>query len=92
MFEALNSKLLNLQKNSRAFRVGKRHYDLGNDLFRLMLDRRLIYSCDWGGAAKFTAVRYQRHSSRCHCFERASLGCARDLQGFAGRNSIAGLP
>jgi cyclopropane-fatty-acyl-phospholipid synthase len=29
----------------RAFEVGKRHYDLGNDLFRLMLDKWMNYSC-----------------------------------------------
>ena len=29
----------------RAFEIGKRHYDLGNDLFRLMLDKWMNYSC-----------------------------------------------
>lgn len=29
----------------RAFEVGKRHYDLGNELFRLMLDKWMNYSC-----------------------------------------------
>lgn len=41
----LLARLLNLQSRQRAFRVGERHYDLGNDLYRGMLDRRMIYSC-----------------------------------------------
>ena len=39
------SSLLNLQRGHRAFMIGKRHYDLGNDLFRAMLGKRLVYSC-----------------------------------------------
>ena len=46
-FEVLQSKLLNLQKPSRAFEVGQRHYDIGNNLFQHMLDSRLIYSCGY---------------------------------------------
>jgi cyclopropane-fatty-acyl-phospholipid synthase len=41
----LRAKLVNLQKPSRAFRIGRHHYDIGNDLFSRMLDRRMIYSC-----------------------------------------------
>jgi len=33
------------QSRFRAFDVGKQHYDLGNDLFEAMLDRRMNYSC-----------------------------------------------
>ena len=39
--------LLNLQSGRRAFKVGKAHYDRGNDLFERMLDRRMIYSCGY---------------------------------------------
>jgi cyclopropane-fatty-acyl-phospholipid synthase len=39
--------LFNLQRRSRAFQVGQRHYDIGNDLYELMLDRRMIYSCGY---------------------------------------------
>jgi cyclopropane-fatty-acyl-phospholipid synthase len=38
-------KLFNLQSKRRAFIVGERHYDLGNDLFQMMLDQRMNYSC-----------------------------------------------
>ncbi len=41
----LSALLFNLQKRSRAFQVGKAHYDLGNDLFQAMLDSRMVYTC-----------------------------------------------
>lgn len=43
--------LINMQRNQRAWTVGRRHYDLGNDLFEAMLGKRLVYSCGyWNGA------------------------------------------
>ncbi len=39
--------LWNLQSVRRANQVARRHYDLGNDLFRAMLDARAIYSCGY---------------------------------------------
>ena len=48
----LQARLMNLQRKARAFQVGERHYDLGQDLFRAMLDKRMIYSCAyWKDAA-----------------------------------------
>lgn len=41
----LRAKIMNMQSPSRAFEVGERHYDLGNDLYRAMLDKRLNYTC-----------------------------------------------
>lgn len=43
----LQSKILNLQSVRRAFQVGQAHYDIGNDLFNIMLDRRLTYTCGY---------------------------------------------
>jgi cyclopropane-fatty-acyl-phospholipid synthase len=37
--------LFNLQSKNRAAEVGKKHYDIGNDLFIKMLDKRMTYSC-----------------------------------------------
>jgi len=45
MWHAAKAKIFNQQRKSRAGVVGKRHYDLGNRLFRHMLDKRMIYSC-----------------------------------------------
>jgi cyclopropane-fatty-acyl-phospholipid synthase len=45
------AKVINLQKPSRAYEVGRRHYDIGNALYSRMLDRHMQYSCGyWRGA------------------------------------------
>ena len=41
----LSAALINRQRGARVFEVAQRHYDLGNDLYEAMLDRRMIYSC-----------------------------------------------
>lgn len=52
LVEAARARFCNLQDRCRAFEVGRRHYDIGNDLYRRMLDRRMIYSCAlWKNAA-----------------------------------------
>jgi cyclopropane-fatty-acyl-phospholipid synthase len=43
----LGAKLFNPGRKSRAFQIGERHYDIGNDLFERMLDRRMVYSCGY---------------------------------------------
>jgi len=45
ILKILSDRLVNLQSKRRAFIIGEKHYDLGNDLFRNMLDRRMNYSC-----------------------------------------------
>lgn len=45
--QIIKSKLLNLQNSKRAFEVGEKHYDAGNDLYKKMLDERMIYSCGY---------------------------------------------
>ena len=50
--------LTNLQRPSRAHQIGERHYDIGNDLFEAMLDKRMIYSCAfWNGAPGLDAAQ-----------------------------------
>lgn len=44
---AARAALINVQSRQRARRVGRVHYDLGNDLFRAMLGTRLVYSCGY---------------------------------------------
>jgi cyclopropane-fatty-acyl-phospholipid synthase len=45
------ARLTNRGRRSSAFEIGERHYDLGNDLYETMLDRRMTYSCGyWAGA------------------------------------------
>jgi cyclopropane-fatty-acyl-phospholipid synthase len=52
LFRVLFAKVINLQSTGRAFQIGKRHYDLGNELFRNMLDERMVYSCAYWKDAK----------------------------------------
>lgn len=43
---------LNAGRKSKAFEVGRKHYDIGNDLYRAMLDKRLTYTCGYWKNAK----------------------------------------
>ena len=44
--------LINRQTGKKAFEVGEQHYDVGNDLYERMLDKRMIYSCGYWQDAK----------------------------------------
>lgn len=50
--DCLKAQLINTQRGKRAYEVGERHYDIGNDLYRCMLDSRLIYSCGYWNSAE----------------------------------------
>jgi len=52
LYQAVRARLMNRQSSSRAFEVGIKHYDLGNDLYRAMLDKRLNYTCGYWNNAK----------------------------------------
>ncbi|MEJ2695563.1 MAG: cyclopropane fatty acyl phospholipid synthase [Candidatus Sulfobium sp.] len=41
----LKARVFNLSSKSRSFEVGEKHYDIGNELYRNMLDKRMVYSC-----------------------------------------------
>src|SRR5690606_29611038 len=41
----LKSRLFNLQTPKKSLEVGRKHYDIGNDLYQAMLDKRMMYSC-----------------------------------------------
>lgn len=45
LFRLFTAQLFNLQSKRRAFIIAEKHYDLGNDLFQNMLDKRMNYSC-----------------------------------------------
>ncbi len=42
---AVKSRVLNMQSVARAFEVAHKHYDIGNDLYEAMLDKRMLYTC-----------------------------------------------
>ncbi|MCS6947204.1 MAG: cyclopropane fatty acyl phospholipid synthase [Steroidobacteraceae bacterium] len=66
MLAVLGARLRNAQSRRRAFIVGERHYDIGDDLYERMLDRRMIYSCAyWRRAA--TLDEAQEHKLDLVC-------------------------
>ena len=38
---------LNPNRKSKAFEIGEKHYDMGNQLYEAMLDRRMTYTCGY---------------------------------------------
>ena len=44
-WHVLRAKLFNRQSRTKSLEVAQQHYDLGNDLYRAMLDQRLNYTC-----------------------------------------------
>lgn len=64
------SRVLNLQKISRAFEVGKKHYDVGNDLYKAMLDKRMLYTCAyWKGAKDLNSAQEKKLELICKKIE-----------------------
>ena len=62
----LRHRLLNVQSRPRARRNGRDHYDRGNDLFRAMLDRRMVYTCAfWRDAADLDAAQEAKLEMAC---------------------------
>nr|WP_176459014.1 cyclopropane fatty acyl phospholipid synthase [Halomonas boliviensis] len=47
VYHSLRSRLLNRQTAKRAWEVGEKHYDLGNDFYAAMLDQRMTYTCGY---------------------------------------------
>ncbi|MGQ9426112.1 cyclopropane fatty acyl phospholipid synthase [Gilvimarinus sp. F26214L] len=67
---ALRQRLINLQSQERAFTVGERHYDAGNDLFEAMLDSRMLYSCAfWANADHLEEAQVQKLDMICRKLE-----------------------
>lgn len=52
LWAILKAKMINAQSIPKAYVIGKRHYDIGNRLFSIMLDKRMIYSCGYWKKAK----------------------------------------
>ncbi len=47
LWTVAKASVFNLQNKDRSRQVGMQHYDVGNDLYRRMLDSRLVYSCGY---------------------------------------------
>lgn len=46
-FKLMLTKCFNLQTKKRSLHVGTKHYDIGNDLFKIMLDSNMNYTCGY---------------------------------------------
>lgn len=63
---ALRTKIFNLQSIKRAFQIGEKHYDIGNDLFQLMLGERMVYTCGyWKDANKLDQAQEDKLDLVC---------------------------
>lgn len=52
ILDMITARIVNRQSRQRAFHIGEAHYDIGNDLYRIMLDKRMVYTCGyWKNAA-----------------------------------------
>jgi len=68
--EALRHRLFNLQSIGRAFQVGERHYDIGNDVFESMLDPTMTYSCAyWRNASTLEDAQRDKLDLICRKLE-----------------------
>ncbi|MFA5130055.1 MAG: cyclopropane fatty acyl phospholipid synthase [Patescibacteria group bacterium] len=47
LFDVIMARIVNHQSKRRAFQIGEAHYDIGNDLYRIMLDARMTYTCGY---------------------------------------------
>jgi cyclopropane-fatty-acyl-phospholipid synthase len=52
ILEAIKGRIFNLQRGRRAYHIGKHHYDVGNELYTLMLGKTMAYSCGYWKDAK----------------------------------------
>ncbi|MCC5880534.1 MAG: cyclopropane fatty acyl phospholipid synthase [Idiomarina sp.] len=65
-FYALKNRFINFQSKSRAWEVGQKHYDIGNDLYQAMLDKRMVYTCGfWTQASDLKTA--QEHKLELTC-------------------------
>jgi cyclopropane-fatty-acyl-phospholipid synthase len=72
---SVKARLVNLQR-LRAFEVGQRHYDVGNDLYQAMLGRRLLYTCAyWKDADTLDAAQEAKLDLVCR-----KVGLARGMR------------
>ena len=86
----VRARLFNRQA-ARAFEVGERHYDVGNDLYEAMLGRRMVYTCAyWKDADTLDAAQEAKLDLVCRKIglrpgaRVLDLGC-----GWAGFASFA---
>jgi cyclopropane-fatty-acyl-phospholipid synthase len=99
LMHAFSARLLNRQTQRRAWLVGERHYDLGNDFYATMLDPRMTYTCGyWRDAVDLAAAQEAklelicRKLGLCPGMHLLDIGCGwGSLLGYAAeRHGVRG--
>lgn len=79
------ARFRNLQSKKRAWMVGEEHYDLGNDLFNLMLDPYMQYSCAyWKDTDDLFQAQQQKLDLICRKLDLRSQVCVSWILVVAG--------
>jgi len=62
----LKHLLFNMQSRRKAFEIGEKHYDIGNELYKDMLDKRMVYTCAfWKNASTLDAAQENKLELTC---------------------------
>lgn len=94
MLRIAGARLLNMQNKKRAWVVGEKHYDLGNDLFNLILDPYMQYSCGyWKEASTLEQAQQDKLKMICEKLQLQpglkllDIGCGwGGLSAYAAKN------
>ncbi|PLW82156.1 cyclopropane-fatty-acyl-phospholipid synthase [Kineobactrum sediminis] len=94
VLHGLRNRLFNLQSLQRAWQVGEAHYDLGNDFYAAMLDRRMTYTCGyWRSATNLEEAQEAKLDLICQKLKLQpgmrllDIGCGwGSLMGFAAEH------
>ncbi|MBK5245464.1 MAG: cyclopropane fatty acyl phospholipid synthase [Eubacteriaceae bacterium] len=66
ILDYLGALFANLQNPSRAYANIKHHYDIGNDLYKAMLDKRMVYTgAYWNGARNLDEAQQTKLEMVC---------------------------
>lgn len=66
LYQTLRNKLTNPQTVRRSLEVGRKHYDVGNDLYMAMLDGEMTYTCGyWKNASTLGEAQKAKLSLVC---------------------------
>ncbi len=62
----LKHLLFNIQSRKKAFEIGEKHYDIGNELYNNMLDKRMVYTCAfWNDASNLDEAQENKLELTC---------------------------
>lgn len=81
----MKSFFFNMGAKVNAFQVGQKHYDIGNDLYERMLDKRMIYSCGyWKNANTLEQAQENKLDLICRKLHLEPGLCVLDIGGGWG--------